>query len=175
MPRYAAFLRAMNVGGRRTTNEELTGYVAALGYGDPKAFLASGNLVFDSTKRSSKSVAQHLRRGLSAALDYDVPAIVRRFDELEALVDFAPFAGAAEAGKPQLILLAERPDAEQLATLDLLSTQDDQLVVEGREIHWLPSGGLMDSGLDLALIERTVGPVTVRTRRTVERLWSRFS
>ena len=43
---YAAFLRGMNVGGHRVTNEELRARFAAMGFSGVATFRASGNVVF---------------------------------------------------------------------------------------------------------------------------------
>ena len=43
MSRYAAFLRGMNVGGHRLSNDELRSHFAALGFAEVATFRASGN------------------------------------------------------------------------------------------------------------------------------------
>lgn len=55
-----------------------------------------------------------------------------------------------------------------------LGSADDRLAIHGRELFWLPSGGLLQSELDMGLIEKTLGPMTMRTMRTCERLVARF-
>ena len=46
MARYAAFLRGMNVGGHRLTNEQLRAHFHTLGFAEVETFRASGNVVF---------------------------------------------------------------------------------------------------------------------------------
>ena len=48
MTRYAAFLRAINTGQRRLTNDALLTPFQHLGYRDPTAYQAAGNVVFDA-------------------------------------------------------------------------------------------------------------------------------
>ena len=43
MPRYAAFLRGINVGGHRVKNTELRALFEAMGFADVHTFRASGN------------------------------------------------------------------------------------------------------------------------------------
>ena len=46
MDRYVAFLRGMNIGGRRIKNEELRREFEELGLSDVSCFRASGNVIF---------------------------------------------------------------------------------------------------------------------------------
>ncbi len=46
MNRYIAFLRGMNIGGRRITNDGLRSHFEALGCEEVATFRASGNVVF---------------------------------------------------------------------------------------------------------------------------------
>jgi uncharacterized protein (DUF1697 family) len=48
MPRLIAFLRAVNVGGRNVTMEQLRAHFSALGFTDVNTFIASGNVLFTS-------------------------------------------------------------------------------------------------------------------------------
>lgn len=47
MTRFVAFLRAINVGDRTATGDQLVEAAARAGFTEPASFLASGNLVFD--------------------------------------------------------------------------------------------------------------------------------
>jgi hypothetical protein len=51
-----------------------------------------------------------------------------------------------------------------------LATEDDPLAIAGRELYWLPSGGLLESELDLKAIEAAVGSDTRRTMGTIEQI-----
>ena len=58
MARYVAFLRGMNLGRRRITNDALRAEFEALGFGGVATFLASGNVIFESP---DPAVAAHPR------------------------------------------------------------------------------------------------------------------
>ena len=53
MPRYIAFLRAVNVGGRIVKMDELREHFAAAGFSDVETFIASGNVIFSSSAKST--------------------------------------------------------------------------------------------------------------------------
>ena len=48
MPRFVAFLRAINVGGRVVKMDVLKKHFEAMGYSEVDSFIASGNVVFSS-------------------------------------------------------------------------------------------------------------------------------
>lgn len=56
MATRAAFLRAVNVGGRRVTNDELRALVEEAGVGDVATYRASGNLLLTVDESSASCV-----------------------------------------------------------------------------------------------------------------------
>jgi hypothetical protein len=54
MSRYVAFLRGMNLGGRRISNDDLRSRFEALGCEDVATFRASGNVVFAKAGRPAE-------------------------------------------------------------------------------------------------------------------------
>jgi hypothetical protein len=76
----------------------------------------------------------------------------------------------ASAGKLQVALLAERPAARARTSALALASAQDRLALTDRELYWLPSGGMMDSELDLKAITGALGVMTVRTKVTIELL-----
>ncbi|MEM7052869.1 MAG: DUF1697 domain-containing protein [Acidobacteriota bacterium] len=168
--RYVAFLRGMNLGGRRITNQELCGHFEALGLAPAHAFLASGNVVFES---ASAVTSAALEAGLEQALGYAVPTMLRTAEEIAALLRqevFSPQQIADYGGKPQVAFLPAQPSAEKARAVLALATDRDLLELRGQELHWLPIGGISQSQLDFRFIDQTIGPTTVRTLRTVQRL-----
>jgi uncharacterized protein (DUF1697 family) len=100
MPSYAAFLRGMNVGGHRLTNDELRGHLEAMGFAGVATFRASGNVVLAGEERTPQAVAEHVEQGLEAALGYAVPTFVRSAEQVLAIAAAEPFA-------PALVLAAK--------------------------------------------------------------------
>ncbi|HEU4945500.1 MAG TPA: DUF1697 domain-containing protein [Solirubrobacterales bacterium] len=173
MDRYVAFLRGMNLGGRRIKNEELGAEFEALGFVDVACFRASGNVVFATEDGDEAELTERIEVGLAEALGYAVPVFLRNATELRALAAHEPFDAAAvkaAKGKLQVALLPEKPGARARKEALAEATDEDRLALEGRELYWLPSGGISESGLDLKTIEAAVGPWTLRTMGTVEQI-----
>lgn len=166
----------MNVGGHRITNDELCARFADLGLRDATAFLASGNVVFEASGASA-AIGRRIEKGLREALGYAVPTFVRSAEEVRRIAVLRPFDAAElarTAGRVQVALLGAAPDAATRRRVLAQATADDRLTLTERELFWLPRGGIMDSALDLGLVETTLGTMTVRTHRTLVRLADRF-
>jgi uncharacterized protein (DUF1697 family) len=172
MPSHVAFLRGMNLGGRRIKNEELRAEFEALGFADVACLRASGNVVF-SAKGSESKLSDQIEAGLGEALGYEVPVFLRSAKELSALAAHEPFDVAkvkASKGKLQVALLPRKPTTKACKQALAEASDDDRLAIEGRELYWLPSGGISDSDLDLKTVETAVGPWTMRTKGTVDQI-----
>lgn len=174
MDRYVAFLRGMNIGGRRIKNDDLRLPFEKLGYEDVATFRASGNVIFAVEKGGDPdALAARIEAELGEALGYEVPVFLRNAAELRAVASCEPFDPshiAASKGKLQVaFLLAPPRKKEQRQILDLAS-DDDRLALEGRELYWLPSGGMSESELDLKAIGAALGLTTIRTKGTIDQI-----
>jgi len=171
--RYVAFLRGMNLGGRRIRNEELGAEFEALGFADVSCFRASGNVVFAGEESDEPTLTVQIEAGLGEALGYAVPVFLREAAELRAVVAREPFdsvALAASKGKLQVAFLPTAPSGSASKDALGLATDENRLAIEGRELYWLPSGGISESDLDLKALEAALGPWTMRTLGTVEQI-----
>jgi uncharacterized protein (DUF1697 family) len=178
MARYVAFLRGMNLGNRRLKNPELKAEFERLGFERVATFRASGNVVLEAGGRAGEAaLAKKIEAGLADGLGYEVPVFLRSCDEVAAIAAHEPFAAkAVEAskGKLQVSLLAKKPSAEARDAVLAIATAEDQLAIEGRELYWLPSGGILESGLDLKTIEKALGSDTRRTMGTIEQIAAKY-
>lgn len=174
MSRYVAFLRGMNLGNRRIKNEELRRHFEAMGLEEVVTFRASGNVIFSTAKREAEAkLATRVEAELDERLGYDVPVFLRSAAELAAIAGREPFGADAVAnskGKVQVSFLKKKPSAAAKKKALALATDEDLLAVEGRELFWLPSGGISESELDLKAIDAALGAGTLRTMGTVEQI-----
>ncbi|MBW3576135.1 MAG: DUF1697 domain-containing protein [Actinobacteria bacterium] len=174
--RWVAFLRGMNLGGRRVTNDELVGAVRSFGCDDVEAYQASGNVVFND-HRDADELADALENGLAAELGYPVPVFLRDADEVRAVAAASPFTAdqlASSDGRRQVVFLHDEPSADALHEVAALLPDGDVLVPAGRELHWLPAGGLSDNGMDLHRLDQLTGGTTIRTHGTVQRIARKY-
>jgi uncharacterized protein (DUF1697 family) len=178
MPEYAAFLRGMNVGGRRISNDELRAHFQELGCDEVRTFRASGNVVFATAgKGSEQELSARIESGLAAALGYEVAVFLRDASEIRTIAAHRPFADPlieASKGKLQVMMLTARPAARARKEVLALASDEDRLAFGDRELFWLPSGGILESALDFKSIGTLLGSTTTRTKGTVDQLAAKY-
>ncbi len=179
MDRYVAFLRGMNLGGRRIKNDDLRRHFELMGFENVATFRASGNVIFGTAEREAEGkLAERVESELDGRLGYDVPVFLRSAAEVAAVAAQEPFDSKAVAkskGKLQVSFLKEKPAASARKQVLVQMTDEDLLAIEGRELYWLPSGGISESELDLKAIDAALGPGTMRTMGTVEQIAAKLS
>lgn len=173
MPRYAAFLRGINVGGRRLTNEKLAGCFERIGLDEVATFRASGNVVFTAAEGDPAELTARIEHGLARSLGYEVAAFLRTEAQVRAIARHQPFDAAlvaASKGKLQVGLLSGKPTTSARRSALAHASGEDRLAIRAAELYWLPAGGMSDSELDLDELARILGPTTIRTKGTIEQI-----
>ena len=137
MTAFVALLRAVNVGGRKLLMSDLKAIADEAGLEKAKTFIASGNLVFASSK-SEAAVARLLEERLKAHMKAEVPVLVSTGSEMEAVGEANPFPDAS-GSKVAAIFLEEAPPKDALEKVSGIA--DEELALGAREIYvHYPSG-----------------------------------
>ena len=178
MALYAAFLRGVNLGGRRKTGSaELSACFEGIGLEEVQTFRTSGNVVFETGRESRKKLAGRIERALSESFGFDVVVFLRAAAELRAIAAYEPFPAKlvqASEGKLQVALLSEQPAAATRKQVLAVATDRDLLAFRDLELYWLPSGLMRDAELDLKAVEKLTGTWTMRTKGTLELIGAKF-
>jgi uncharacterized protein (DUF1697 family) len=176
LSRYVALLRAINVGGHVVKMETLRALFAELGLTDVETVIASGNVLFSSSARSTSALEEKLERHLGQALGYEVTTFVRTPAELAAIAGFEPFPGEYRDGHTlSVAFLKQAPDTHIAERLHGMRTDYDELLLRGRELYWLARGRMTDSKVWKTPMEKVLGgPATLRNITTVRRLAARL-
>jgi uncharacterized protein (DUF1697 family) len=177
MDRYVAFLRGINLGkNRRVKNPALIAEFERIGCEDVATFRASGNVVFGADGTEA-ALQKRVEKGLGEGLGYEVVVFLRSVAEVAEIAARTPFparAVKAAKGKLQVAMLPREPAARGRKDALGQASDEDRLAVEGRELYWLPSGGISESELDLKAVEKAVGPWTMRTMGTIEQIAAKY-
>jgi uncharacterized protein (DUF1697 family) len=178
MPKYVAFLRAINVGGHTVKMDTLRGFFETLGFSNVETFIASGNVIFDATSESVKSLENRIETELYKSLGYKVTTFIRSTSEVAEIVQANPFpAPELDVQSPGLYIafLADNPSDEAKQKLLAFATELDQFYVNGREIYWLCHTRMSDSAFSGALLEKTLGmQATLRNVTTLIKIASKY-
>jgi uncharacterized protein (DUF1697 family) len=173
MPRYVAFLRAINVGAHLVKMDELRRQFEKLGLADVQTFIASGNVIFTSPSKDAKALERRIEARLEQAFGYEVRTFVRTESEVAKIAASAPFKTAriktARTCCVGFLEAALKPDA--VKAVMALKTADDDLHVDGRELYWVSTKRQGESQFSNALLERTLkARSTFRGINTIVRL-----
>ena len=176
-PRYVAFLRAVNVGGRVIRMEDLRRVFEKLGFGDVETFIASGNVIFSSPSTEMEALERKIERALEKTFGYEVKTFVRTFAEVAQVAAHKPFpearvqtAGAYCVG----FLPARLAPAAAKRVLALKSAEDD-FHINGREVYWLSTKRQGEAAFSNAVLEKTLDArSTFRGLSTIRKLAAKY-
>lgn len=179
MPRYAAFLRAINVGGRVVKMEALRRVFESLDFSNVETVIASGNVLFDASSKSAKALEKRIQDELRKKLGYDVTTFLRSPGEMAAVAEYKPFK-KAEIETPGHVLyigfLGDRPSAAACKKLMTFANDVDSFHVGGREVYWLARKGFSESTFSGSQMERTLEmPTTLRNVTTVRKIAAKLA
>jgi uncharacterized protein (DUF1697 family) len=136
MGRYVAFLRAVNVGKRRVDMATARKTLESLGYTDVASFVNSGNLLFTADGQPAK-LEKAIRAALEKEFGFEVTTFVRTAAQVHALATEKPF-GKLKPGHTHFVLLPlTRLTAAERRAVEAMSNERDEVVVRGRDVHWL--------------------------------------
>ena len=176
--KYVAFLRAINVGGHTVKMDYLRSLFEGIGLANVETFIASGNVIFDSKTRNTKTLEQKIEKHLREILGYEVRTFVRATSELAVVANHQPFGESelSAAGNALYVgFLADQPNDEAKKKLSSLSSPTNEFAVHGREVYWLIRTSFSESAVSGALLEKTLGlSATFRNVNTVRRITAKY-
>lgn len=178
MPRYIAFLRAVNVGGRTAKMEDLRALFESLGLARVETFIASGNVIFESQSGNTKVLERKIEERLRESLGYEVATFIRSDSEVAEIARYKPFPNskARSAKALNVAFLAEPLPAEARKALMRLRSDIDDFHAHGREVYWLCRKKQSESKFSNAVLEKTSNvQATLRGLATVQRLAARYA
>lgn len=146
MTTRVAFLRAVNVGGRRVKMARLVELFDDLGHRNVWTHINSGNVVFDATAPAGpRAEIEHtIEVALEREHGFECTTFVRTAAELRRILAVEPFTMAT--GDTYFItFLKQAPTAAVAKALEAASNDFDTLIVHGRDVHWCMRGKSTDT------------------------------
>jgi uncharacterized protein (DUF1697 family) len=171
-----AFLRAVNVGGRRVDMGRARRVLEDLGYDDVASFVNSGNLIFSGSGRTTDLEAA-IRPALEDEFGIaELTTFVRTAAQVRALATDKPFGAIAQGHTHFALLPLGRLTAAQKTAVEALSNDHDQVVVVGRDLHWLIRSRSIETTLGPRKWSNALSgmPTTARNTTMLERLLAKL-
>jgi uncharacterized protein (DUF1697 family) len=172
MTTQIALLRGINVGSHnRIGMADLRELLSALGYGDPRTLLQSGNVVL-ATDGCPDDLARELEREIASKFGVRTPVVVRTCKEIAAVVARDPLRDLVDRDKLyQVSFLSAKPDPNVMREIAAVDVTPERFVHVGREIYaWHPNG-IQRSPLAKMLTDKRLGvTATARNWNTTVKL-----
>lgn len=163
MAKFAALLRAINVGGTgKLPMAELRSLCEVLGFEHVRTYIQSGNVVFTTTLSAARATAA-LEQALAERLGKPVGVFLRKAADLECVLADNPFPDAPT--KRVLVVFYDRP-LPNGALSKVLTPGGEQLSAHGKELYIRYPDGQGPSKLKVPAVERG----TARNLNTVAKL-----
>lgn len=100
---YVAFLRGINVGGNKIVKmADLKKMLEAMGFTNVKTLLASGNIVFETPQKDVTVLTKVISAQLEKTFGFEIAVMLRSREEIQKLVDSAPFKNIAVTKETRL-------------------------------------------------------------------------
>jgi uncharacterized protein (DUF1697 family) len=111
MIEYVAFLRGINVGGKKLIKmEALSRVFERSGFKNVRTFIQSGNVIFDAAEANTELLTNKIEKKILKSFGEDVTVVLQTVAELEKIVRRNPFKKV-------------KPDADVMMFVVFLSTE----------------------------------------------------
>ena len=171
--RYVALLRAINVGGHVVKMDRLRTLFEELKFKNVETFIASGNVIFETTSNNAAELETKIEKHLKKALGYEVGVFLRTCAEIAAIAEYAPFT-SKDGCLVHVAFLKAPPDNAAKQKVLALKTKDDDFHTHKREWYWQTRGsfGKSPAAVPFGKIAGSAG--TMRNVTTVRKLAAKY-
>ena len=133
---YVAFLRAVNVGGRRVAMATAREVLSDLGLAEVSSYANSGNLMFSATGKAAEHEAV-IRPAMEERFGFELTTFVRTAAQVRTLVEQRPFGVIASGHTHFALFPLTLLTAREKRAVEAMSNERDEVLVRGRDVHWL--------------------------------------
>lgn len=165
MPRYAVFLRGVNVGGVNLTMAEVAAALTDAGFADVRTILASGNVLLNAPEGAA-AVREKAEAALRARFGYDAWVLAYDVAAVRAVVGAYPFEPDAGGCQSYVTFVADAAVLDELAALGGQAGPDEKIARGDGVVYWqVPKGSTLDSA-----IGKTMGKARYKSSTTTRNL-----
>lgn len=174
MASFVSLIRGINVAGRRPVRmERLAALYLGLGFANPRAYLQSGNVVFEAAGRSGRAHAAAIERAILRDLGLGVSVAVLGAREMSAVLAANPLAGRPGLDPAFLhaTFLVRDGGPASLDAIALPLAPGERAVLAGDVVYLYCPNGYGGTKINNGFFERKLGArATTRNWRTVTAL-----
>ena len=174
MATFIGLLRAINLGSyNKVSMADLRELLSDLGMKNPQSLLQSGNLIFETSARTTAPLEKLLETSAAKQLGLDTGFFVRTAAEWQEVIADNPFPKEAklDPGHTVLMCLKDAPPPASVKALQDAIKDREVVKAKGRHAYFLYPDGMGRSRLTMTVIEKKLGTTgTARNWNTVLKL-----
>lgn len=174
MNKFIILLRGINVSGqKKIIMSDLRKMLESLKFQEVETYIQSGNIVLKSNEDDNDKIADKVKKGIVDTFGFDVPVLVKSYEELKSIFDNNPFTDPAdiESKKVYFALLRETPQPEVIEEFRKNDFVNDRFVATDTCVYLNYLNGAGKAKLSNNLIERKLKvSATSRNYRTMVKL-----
>ena len=173
MPKYVAFLRGINVGGNKIIRmKELAEALSKAGYKNVRTYIQSGNVIFESPKKSNNDIQKDLSKLILKSFGHEVDVMVRTQKEMEDVIKKAPFIKKDLDKKLYLTFTGDKLSPENTKLLKSLSNPAETFFTTAKEIYTIRDPKLQFDKTILGAFDKKLKvPTTTRNWNVVNKIY----
>jgi len=175
MPKYIAFLRAVNVGGTTLIKmTDLKKMFESFGLDNVQTYIQTGNVIFQSPEKNSSVLEEQIERQLEKAVGKRIPLFVRTIRDVQKMAHACPFNPQDEE-TVHVVILQKQPHKKNVDALLALRSDADDFASKGKEVYNLRRNR-DQSIFSNNLIEKTLEVMgTTRNLTTIKKLAEKYA
>jgi uncharacterized protein (DUF1697 family) len=156
---HVAFLRAVNVGGRKILMADLQALFVKLGFEECKTLLNSGNILFKGDGRKGAELEAIFEAATEKRFRLVSTYLVRTRKEIQRAVESNPFPKEAAQNPSRFIVMFLKTAPKRAAVDALRAALKGPEIVEvvGKQAYIIYPAGIGTSKLGVAQIDRYLG------------------
>ena len=175
MPKYIAFLRAVNVGGTTLIKmTDLKKMFESFGLDNVQTYIQTGNVIFQSPEKNSSVLEEQIERQLEKAVGKRIPLFVRTIRDVQKMAHACPFNPQDEE-TVHVVILQKQPHKKNVNSWLALRSDADDFASQGKEVYNLRRNR-DQSIFSNNLIEKTLEVMgTTRNLTTIKKLAEKYA
>jgi len=174
MNKFIVLLRGINVSGqKKIVMADLREILKTLKFEEVETYIQSGNIILRSKEGHNDKIAEKVEKGIADNFGFDVPVLVKKYEELKTIFDNNPFNDPddIEDKKIYFALLKQVPPLELIAEFKKNKFTNDKFVFTDQCVYLNYFNGAGQAKLTNNLIERKLKvSATSRNYRTMVKL-----
>lgn len=174
MPKYIAFLRAINVGGTTIIKmNELKKTFESFKLDNVQTYIQTGNVIFESDEEDASKLEELIEHQFEKASGKRIQLFVRTIREVAAIARTCPF-DPTDGQTVHVAILDKKPEKKSVEALLALRSEADDFAVDGKQAYNLRRDRER-SIFSNNFIEKILAvPATTRNLTTIKKLAEKY-